>query len=281
VTVVGDEGMDLVEHNDRAQRQVEESDWIDRLARVGVLVYGVVHLLVAWLVVRLAFGDSAGSASGTGALQALARTEVGRISLYGVSAGFFALVVWQGLEACLGYRRDELRKRIANRLLSAVKAVVFGVIGVKALLLAVGAGSGSGSGTDGVTARVMALPAGPLLVGSVGAVIIVIALGMAYHGLAQNFRDTMSEEGETGPSGRTYRTLGTVGYVSKAVAIALVGGLFGYAALTHDPQKSGGLDQALHEVLQEPFGSPALVLVALGLTCFGLFCFSLARHLDR
>jgi ABC-type Fe3+ transport system permease subunit len=127
----------------------------------------------------------------------------------------------------------------------------------------------------------MALPAGALLVGAVGAIIIVIALSMAYYGLAENFRDTLSAEGETGPSGRTYRALGTVGYVSKAVAIALVGGLFGYAAVTHDPQKSGGLDQALREVLHEPFGVPALLVVALGLACFGLFCFAAARHLDR
>jgi hypothetical protein len=273
--------MDLAERNDKAQRQVEDSNWIDHLARVGVLVYGSVHLLVAWLVVRLAFGDSAGSASGSGALHTLAGTGVGRISLYGVSAGFFALLVWQGLEACFGYRRDDVRKRLGNRLMSAVKVVIFGAIGVNALLLALGAGGGSGHGTDGITARVMAMPAGPLLVGAVGVVIIGVALGMAYYGLAQNFRDTLSEEGETGSSGRTYRMLGTVGYGSKAVAIALVGGLFGYAALTHDPQKSGGLDQALHEVLQEPFGGPALVVVALGLTCFGLFCFAMARHLDR
>jgi hypothetical protein len=273
--------MDLAERNDKAQRQVEDSHWIDRLARVGTVVYGGVHLLVAWLVIRLAFGDSAGSASGSGALHTLAQTGVGRISLYGVAAGFFALFVWQGLEACFGYWRDELSKRIFSRLLSGAKAVIFGGIGVNSLVIALGAGSSSGSGTHGVTARVMALPAGPFIVGAVGVVIIGIALGMAYYGLAQNFRDTMSEDGETGPSGRAYRTLGTVGYVSKAVAIALVGGLFGYAAVTHDPQKSGGLDQALHDVLQQPFGSPALVVVALGLTCFGLFCFALARHLDR
>src|SRR3954451_7785685 len=152
--------MDLAERNDRAQRQVEDSHWIDRLARVGVVVYGAVHLLVAWLVVRLAFGDSAGSVSGSGALHELARTGVGRISLYGVSAGFFALLVWQGLEACFGYRRDEFRKRLGNRLLSAVKVVIFGAIGVNALVLALGAGGGSGGGggTDGVTARVMAMP---------------------------------------------------------------------------------------------------------------------------
>jgi hypothetical protein len=54
-----------------------------------------------------------------------------------------------------------------------------------------------------------------------------------------------------------------------------------YAALTHDPQKSGGLDQALHRVLQEQFGAPALVVIAIGLACYGLFCFAWARHFDR
>lgn len=272
--------MDLAERNERAQRQAEDSDWLDRIASGGVIVYGLVHLLVAWLVLRLAFGDGGGSASGGGALRALAQTTGGRISLYGVAAGFLALLVWQGIEAGFGYRHDHGRKRIFNRLLSAAKALIFGGIGVNALMLAVGA-SGGGGDTDGITAHVMALPAGPLLVGVVGVAIIVVALFMAYHGLAENFRDTMSVDGETGASGRTYLTLGKVGYVSKGLAVALVGGLFVYAAATHDPQKSGGLDQALHQVLQEPFGVPVLLVVAAGLACFGLFCFALARHLDR
>jgi len=57
--------------------------------------------------------------------------------------------------------------------------------------------------------------------------------------------------------------------------------LFLYAAVTHDPQKSGGLDEALHKLLQQPFGAPVLVLIAMGFACFGLFCFAWARHLDR
>ena len=30
--------------------------WLDHTARVGVVVYGIVHLIVAWLVLRLALG---------------------------------------------------------------------------------------------------------------------------------------------------------------------------------------------------------------------------------
>ena len=52
-------------------------------------------------------------------------------------------------------------------------------------------------------------------------------------------------------------------------------------ALTHNAKKSGGLDVALHKVLQQPFGPFLLGLIAVGIGCYGLFCFARAKHLSR
>jgi hypothetical protein len=60
-----------------------------------------------------------------------------------------------------------------------------------------------------------------------------------------------------------------------------VGSLFLYAAHTHDARRSGGLDAALREVLQQPLGPWLLTAVALGIGCYGLFCLARARHLSR
>ena len=47
-----------------AARQVGQSDGLENLARVGLLAYGLVHLLVAWIAIQLAwFGGSEESAS--------------------------------------------------------------------------------------------------------------------------------------------------------------------------------------------------------------------------
>jgi hypothetical protein len=62
------------------------------------------------------------------------------------------------------------------------------------------------------------------------------------------------------------------------VAFGIIGGLFVWAALTQDPKKSGGLDAALGTLSQSGAGTVLLVVVALGLGCFGLFCFAWARH---
>jgi hypothetical protein len=64
------------------------------------------------------------------------------------------------------------------------------------------------------------------------------------------------------------------------VAFAVVGGLFVWAAYTYDPKKAGGLDVALHTLRGEGFGPWLLVLVALGIGCFGLYCFAWARYAD-
>ena len=270
----------MTEESKNAERRAAQSDGVDHVARVGLGVYGFLHLLVAWLVLRLALGDRSGSASGSGAMHTLAQSAVGRLTLYAIAAGFAALAMWHGVEAVLGYHRFGFVEKLSNRLISAVKVVVFAAIGVNALLLATGS-SRTGGSPDGYTARLMSWPAGPLLVGLVGAAVVVVGLVLVYFGLARNFRETMSHQGQTGRLGSAYLLLGVVGYASRGVAIGLVGGLFVYAALTHDPQKSGSLDQALEDVLGQPFGAPTLVLMALGLACFGLFCFAWARHIDR
>ena len=65
---------------------------------------------------------------------------------------------------------------------------------------------------------------------------------------------------------------------AKGVALAVVAGLFGYAAASADPKKAGGLDEALHTVGSQPLGSVLLTLLALGFAAFGLYCFVWARN---
>jgi hypothetical protein len=78
---------------------------------------------------------------------------------------------------------------------------------------------------------------------------------------------------------RAYKYLGKAGFIAKGVAIGVIGGLLVFAALTHDAKKSAGLDQALQEIAQQPFGQALLVAVALGIGCYGVFCLARARHM--
>lgn len=265
---------------ERLGRKAESSDALDHAVRVGLVGYGVVHLLIAWLALQLAFGDRSGKASSSGALHQLAQSGLGRTSLYVVAAGFAALVLWQGLEAAVGRRDEEGGKRVWKRFVSAVKTVVYATLGYSALDIASGSDT-SGGGTDTWTAKLMAMPAGVWLVAAVGLVLAGVGVNLVYRGWAEKFLSKLDVDGSTGRSGRAYALVGKAGYTAKGVAFVIVGMLFLSAAWTHDPEKSGGLDQALSKLLEQPFGVPMLVAVAVGIACFGAFCFAWARHLDR
>ena len=271
--------MDASAKAEQVGRKADNSTVLDHAIRVGLIAYGVVHLLIAWLAVRIAFGDQE-SASSQGALSELATTGPGRISLYVVAVGFAALVVWQVIEAIFGARDKEGAKAVYKRVTAGGKAAVYAVLGFSALKVATGS-SGGGEGTDTMTAKLMSLPGGQLLVALVGAVILGVAGAHVYNGFSERFMKKLEGEGHTGTSGRAFVLLGKAGYISKGIAFVIVGVLFIWAAVSQDPDKSGGLDQALHKVLEQPFGSPMLVLIALGFACYGLFCFAWARHLNR
>ena len=59
----------ITDRAESAGQQASNSEWIDRAARIGLIAYGVVHLLIAWLAIQLAFGDKEESADSQGAVQ--------------------------------------------------------------------------------------------------------------------------------------------------------------------------------------------------------------------
>lgn len=264
-----------------AAEQAHDSDWMDHAIRAGLVAYGVVHLLVGWLALQLALGEKEDSASNTGAMHYLAQQPLGGVLVWMVAVGMFLLVLWRLLEFAFGYRGEsDDAKRWRKRAASLGKAVIYGAIGLSALRTATGSGGGKG-GTDSTTATLMQLPGGQLIVGAVALAIIGYGALLVHRGWTEKFREHLDAQGQSGKDGSAYVKLGKAGYIAKGIAIAIVGGLFGYAAITHDPKKSGGLDQALQTVLEQPFGQVLLIAIAIGIAAYGVFCFARARHLSR
>lgn len=263
----------------RAGQRASRSVWIDRAARAGLVAYGVMHLLIAFLALRIAFGGGGGNASSQGALHELARQPFGHGLLLAVAIGLFLLALWRLVDGLTGHRDHDDAARWGLRAADVGKAVIYAGIGVSGLRVA--AGGSSHSHTRSWTARLMDLPAGQVLVGLVGLGIAVYGGVMVWRGVTGRMAKKLDAEGRSGESGRAYLFLGAAGSVAKGVAFLVVAALFCYAAVTHDPHKSGGLDVALHKVVQQPFGPWLLALVALGIGCYGLFALVRARHLSR
>ncbi|MVA76246.1 DUF1206 domain-containing protein [Auraticoccus sp. F435] len=265
---------DVEDRAEDAGQAIQDNPWYRRLVTLGLGAYGVVHLLVAWLALQLALGGGRSSeeASSSGALQQLAEQPFGGVLLVVVAVGLFTLALWQLLEAAFGHLYRRGATRVRKRLSSLGRAVVYGVLGSSAVSTAAG-GGGGGGGEESLTARLLGHPAGVVLVLLVAAAVVAVGVSQVVKGVRRTFREDFSV-----PPGRAGRVLGVVGHVAKGVAFGVVGGLFAVAALTHDPQRAGGLDAALQTVRAQPYGVVLLVVLAAGLAAYGLYCFVWSRH---
>ena len=273
----------VVNSGEAQLRRADRSPALDRGIRVGIVTYGVMHLLIALIAFQMVLGQGGGkSASGSGAFAELARSGFGRVVLWVMVLGFLMLVVWQGIEAAIGHRQEEGGKRTGKRVMSAAKAVVYAVLGVTAATTALGSSGGSGgSSPDSLTARLMSAPGGQVLVVLVGLGIVAVGGALAYRGIKEKFTEHLDAGATRGDRRGPIVLLGKVGYLAKGAALAAVGVLVVVAGVRHEAKRSGGLDAALRELLQQPFGGWLVGAVALGLAAFGLYCFAWARHLRR
>ncbi|HET9873811.1 MAG TPA: DUF1206 domain-containing protein [Propionibacteriaceae bacterium] len=243
------------------------------LVTTGLISYGVVHAVIAWIALQVAWGGR-GDASSQGALRELGSQPLGSVLLWVVAAGMFTLVVWQALEAAFGYEWMDGGKRLRRRLASVGRAIVYLAIGISAARVALGSGGRSGDAAEQtLTARLMSAPFGRILVAIVGLAVIAVGVSQIVRGVRKRFKEEL-----TGAASDATVKLGTAGFTAKGVALIIIGLLFGWAAATYDPDKAGGIDAALKTIRDQPFGSVLLTVMALGILAFGLFCFSWSRR---
>ena len=83
-----------------------DSDAFEYAARAGFAVSGALHLLIAYIILRIAFG-AGGNADQSGALATLGGQTGGTLILWVVAVGLVALGLWRIAEAIVGSKPGE------------------------------------------------------------------------------------------------------------------------------------------------------------------------------
>ncbi|MEO3872772.1 DUF1206 domain-containing protein [Nonomuraea sp. B12E4] len=253
-----------------AARRAVKSPAMDRLARVGLVCRGVLYGLIGVLAIQIAFGGGGQEADKSGAIGTVAALPFGSVLLWVMTAGFAALIVWQASEAVFGHLKP------IERLEAAGRAVVYGVVcfALLTLLLSGKSGSDDEKSRD-LTAELLALPAGQLIVGVAGLGIAVLGVYGMWQGIKKEFRKELRP---MPPRARAVMDrLGVAGYLARGLIVMLAGVFVIQAAITFDPGKAGGIDATLRTFADTPAGPWLLAVVALGLVLFGGYCLGEAR----
>lgn len=231
--------------------------------RAGILAYAVAHLLGGWLALQLSRGaGAAGGAARAGALHGLAAVEPERQLIQAVGFALLLVAIWQAVELVLGHGRFRGFALWRRRALALVRVVASGALAAYALSLAAG----------GHPAE---LPSSGMLAWSQGRVVVallgLIALGYGIHAITCGIDGEFAEELDL-PLPGWLRVLGAATFVAKGLALAVVAGMFVWAAWSTDPTAPRSVDQALAALAATTAGAFLFLVVAAGLLPHGLWC---------
>lgn len=258
-----------------AAKSAQDSTAFRRLARIGYVVLGILHILIGAIAVSIATGGGGGEADQGGAMQQIQRSPVGVALLWIIVLGLVALAIWQIAEAVVE-RDPDTKKKWGYRIKFIGTAVAYIAIAWTALTYALGGQSQSSESSQSLSAQLLAAPAGVAILVLLGLVVTAIGVSFIVRGITRAFTKNLGLPSGTARSGIV--TFGVIGYVAKGIAVAVAGVLFVVAALAHDPEAAGGLDSALRALAGLPFGAVILWTVGAGLVLYGLFCVARARY---
>jgi Domain of Unknown Function (DUF1206) len=235
------------------------------------------YIVIGWIALQIAFGNTSQQADRTGALHALSATPFGVVALWVLVVGFFGMTLWRLAEAIWPVGEEE--RKAAKRVTAVAKAVVYAILGYGVLKYAIGAGAPQSSNKQSVdlTATVLRHTGGQVLVVVIGLALIGGGLYLGY----QAWRERFLKDMELGRVQRRTRQvvewLGRIGGIARGIVFITAGVFLVVAAVDSQPQQAKGVDSSLRELAATPAGPWLLALVAVGLIMFGLFSCCEAR----
>jgi hypothetical protein len=259
-------------------RRAGQSPWVERLGRVGLVAKGVIYAVVGVLAIQVARGGRTESPDRAGALRTIAEQRFGKALLVLLACGLAGYALWRLAQAILDRDNEgEGPKGLVKRATSLAKAAWYGILCGLTVSTLVGGGSGDHN-EQKTTAGVFDRPLGRYLVYAAGLAFVGAAAFNGWRAITCKFNKQL-KTGEMSDAEETAATgVGILGHLARMVVFGLVGAFLLKAAWQYDSKEAKGLDGALLEVSQQPYGGFLLGAVGVGLFAYALYCLVQARY---
>lgn len=257
-----------------ADSSSEISKGIERLARLGYAAKGTLYLVIGFYAGLAVLGAGGGTGGTREAILTIARQPFGVFLLILLGIGLCGHVLWRLTQAFADpERKGRGAKGLVRRLGMLLSGVIYLTLAFVTAELILSGSSGGGSSPEQRSATLMSYPGGLYILGLVGLGFIAVGLYQMWRAYQVSFRKhwkthTMSER-----QIRVATLAGRIGLPARAVVFIIVGLFLIIAAWTANPNEARGMDGALLTLAGQPFGRWLLGAVALGMICYGCYCF--------
>jgi hypothetical protein len=257
-------------------KRAAANPWLERAARLGYVVRGVLYGVMGFLALSLALGQVGTTPDMKGSLFLLNGNPLAAAFLVVVIVGLTAYSIWGFTRAIydpLG--RGHKPVGIAARLGFAWSGLSYAALVLFAAGFLVGATHAADTDSMQKLVRtILARPSGAIAITIAGVIGVATGLGQFVDAYRAGFKQDLQRDRMSRAERLTVDSLGRFGMFSRGVVFTLLGWFVLQAGLQHDASKAQGITVAFQEILRQPFGHMILAVVALGFVALGLHSFA-------
>jgi len=248
----------------------------DKIARIGLGAMGFVYMIVG-ILTALAALNLGGRKIGTkGAIAYLAEKPLGKMLLALMALGLFCYVFWRLYQTFFDSRQLGTNSRaLFTRAGYFTGALFYGSLGFVATKLFFGVGYDQ---QQDLLIRVLDSTYGNAIAIVIGLILASKSIFEIYFVISSQFKKNVQSSEIPSKIKGGLLTLGAIGHIARAILFGIMAFLTLRAGFTLR-NKSVSTTTEAFQFLNYKFGVLALVLVAIGLLCFGLYMLVKARYI--
>ena len=255
---------------------------IERLARVGFLVKGVLYMVIGAMALQVA-ARAGGRVTGVrGAFTIVLRQPFGRTLLLVAAIGLVGYAVWRVVQGLMDPDRLGRDWRgLAIRASFVARGIVHAALGRQAYRLYRGLSGPSGTGEREAASEAFQWPLGDWLVVLAGLGLIGFAVHQVYAAITCRLERNLNVNELRREAGEWAVGLSRFGMAARAVVFALLGWAIVVAGWTRDPSKVGTTASSLRTLAGQPGGLGRWLfgVTAAGFVAYGFYQIIHARYL--
>jgi hypothetical protein len=256
----------------RAAKKGTYSPIMERLARLGYGVKGLIYITIGLLAIQGALGKAKTPADQLGAIRTFSKLPFAQVLLWIVLIGLISYALWGVIRAIMDpFHKGTDTEGLLARAGYLVSAATYTSFVLPTYHLIMGGRSGTGANQTQLVAQIMSLPMGRFIVGLIGVAAIGAGIYQCYLGIESKFEKQFKPYTLTPENHRIAIQIGRFGTVARGIVFAIVGFFFFLAAYYASPGRAQGIDGALNYLDKQPYGLWLMGIVAAGLIAFGIY----------
>jgi|SRR3989344_1818222 len=252
------------------------SPLLENLTRLGYAARGLIYSIIGILAIMLVLGISGSLQDQQGAIAAIGQNLIGRILLGIVLIGLIGYSLWGLIRAFFDpLHKGKDLKGVLERIGFFISAVAYSILIPPTYNIIFGMSNAAQNGAQVIQIRniistIFLIPFGEWIVGLIGVIVLGVSGYFIYQGIRYNFEQQIKPYALTSKQIKVIKIMGRFGTLARAIVAALIGLFLLYAAFNASSLKVKGIDGVLLILLDQPYGSWLLGVVALGLLAFGI-----------